>query len=31
MKGEKDWSALADDFRTFLESGASFELAFLTG
>jgi len=27
---EKKWSALADDFRTFLENGASFELAFLT-
>jgi hypothetical protein len=25
-----NWSALAGDFRTFLESGASFELAFLT-
>jgi hypothetical protein len=25
-----NWSALADDFRTFLENGASFELAFLT-
>jgi hypothetical protein len=29
-KHENYWSALADDFRTFLENGASFELAFLT-